>query len=164
MLVNVFNGSWNGGYLVDGGRNLFKCSSMINEKLKCGSITYMNSVTSDSYETEGYHIVTPSTGIDNNGIGFRFDDYSVFDIHAGDTITFSLDVKGTSDSNTPFIKIHMDSNGDDAWWTGTASSNRRSFSPSNEFRRVSITWTIPENADTFVKKKHLVCNSWQLRI
>lgn len=152
MLVNVFNGSWNGGYLVDGGRNLFKCSSMINEKLKCGSITYMNSVTSDSYETEGYHIVTPSTGNDNNGIGFRFDDYSVFDIHAGDTITFSLDVKGTSDSNTPFIKIHMDSNGDDAWWTGTASSNRRSFSPSNEFRRVSITWTIPENADTFVKK------------
>lgn len=152
MLVNVFNGSWNGGYLVDGGRNLFKCSSMINESLICDAVGRTNSVTLSSYESAGYHIVTPSTGNNNNGACFRFDDYSILGIHAGDTITFSLDVKGMSDSNTPFLRIHMNSTGDGNWWTGTAQSKSCYFIPSSEFTRVSMTWTIPENADTFAKK------------
>jgi hypothetical protein len=135
-----------------GGRNLFKCSSMINERLVCDGIHRMNSVTSDSYETEGCHIVTPSTGNDNNGVGFYFEDYSILGIHAGDTITFSLDVKGTSDSNTPFLRIHMDSTGDECWWTGTAISKPYSFIPSSEFARISITWTIPKDAGTFSSK------------
>lgn len=135
-----------------GGRNLFKCSSMINERLVCDDIPPMNSVTLFSYESEGYHIVTPSTGNLNNGVGFYFKNYSILGIHAGDTITFSFDVKGTSDSNTPFMRIHMDSTGGGNWWTGTAMSKPYSFIPSSEFTRVSMTWTIPENADTFVKK------------
>ena len=135
-----------------GGRNLFKCSSMINERLVCDGIHRMNSVTLFSYESEGYHIVTPSTGNDNNGVGFYFEDYSILDIHAGDTITFSVDVKGTSDSNAPFLRIHMDSTGDECWWTGTAISKPYSFIPSSEFARISITWTIPKDAGTFSNK------------
>lgn len=134
-----------------GGRNLFKCSSMINERLVCDGIHRMNSVTLFSYESEGYHIVTPSTG-NNNGVGFYFEDYSILDIHAGDTITFSVDVKGTSDSNAPFLQIHMDSTGDECWWTGTATSKPYSFIPSSEFARISITWTIPKDAGTFSNK------------
>lgn len=136
-----------------GGRNLFKCSSMINEQLVCDDIYPMNSVTSFSYESEGYHIVTPSTGNLNNGVGFYFNNYSILGIHAGDTITFSFDVKGTSDSNTPFMRIHMNSTGDGNWWSGTAMSKPYSFIPSSEFARISITWTIPEDAGTFSKKR-----------
>lgn len=136
-----------------GGRNLFKCSSMINEQLVCNDIYPMNSVTSFSYESEGYHIVTPSTGNLNNGVGFYFNNYSILGIHAGDTITFSFDVKGTSDSNTPFMRIHMNSTGDGNWWSGTAMSKPYSFIPSSEFARISITWTIPEDAGTFSKKR-----------
>lgn len=136
-----------------GGRNLFKCSSMINERLVCDDIHPMNSVTSFSYESEGYHIVTPSTGNLNNGVGFYFNNYSILGIHAGDTITFSFDVKGTSDSNTPFMRIHMNSTGDGNWWSGTAMSKPYSFIPSSEFARISITWTIPEDAGTFSKKR-----------
>lgn len=136
-----------------GGRNLFKCSSMINEQLVCDDIYPMNSVTSFSYESEGYHIVTPSTGNLNNGVGFYFNNYSILGIHAGDTITFSFDVKGTSDSNTPFMRIHMSSTGDGNWWSGTAMSKPYSFIPSSEFARISITWTIPEDAGTFSKKR-----------
>ena len=47
MLVNVFNGSWNGGYLVDGGRNL-----ILNSKgdTKSGFFKYFNTVTDEYAE------------------------------------------------------------------------------------------------------------------
>lgn len=37
MLVNVFDGSWNGGYLVDGGRNLLKNTSTAWKSLTCST-------------------------------------------------------------------------------------------------------------------------------
>lgn len=129
-----------------GGRNLLRKSSMIGEQLSCYDIIYMNSVISMGYEKEGFHLVTPSDGNINNGIGFHFTDFKTL-VQSGDTVTFSFDVKGSSDGNNPFTNILMPANNDN-WWTGTNSSISY-FTPTSVFKRVSVTWTIPSDADTF---------------
>lgn len=131
-----------------GGRNLLRQSSLIGEQLMCNSITTMNSVTLSQYEEEGYHIVTPSTGNGNNGIGFMYDDFTSLNIKQGDTITFSCDIKGTSDSHKPNIIIRFQANSPSSvWWGGnSASSNPVYFTPSNDnWERIFVTYTIPSD-------------------
>lgn len=132
--------------IVVGGRNLLHKSSMIDEQLLCYDIIYMNDVTSIKYEKEGFHLITPSSGNENNGIGFHFTGFTTL-AQSGDTITFSFDVKGSSDGNQPFTNILMNANTDN-WWTGNKSYNAF-FVPTNAFQRVSVTYTIPTNANTF---------------
>lgn len=131
-----------------GGRNLLRQSSLIGEQLICNSITTMNSVTLMQYEEEGYHIVTPSTDNFNNGIGFRYNDFTSLNIKQGDTITFSCDIKGTSDSHKPNITIRFQANSSSGVWWGNnaASSNPVYFTPSNDnWKRISVTYTIPSD-------------------
>ena len=129
-----------------GGRNLLYKSSMIDEQLLCYDIIGMNDVTLNKYEKEGFHLITPSTGNKNNGVGFHFTDFTTL-AQSGDTIIFSFDVKGSSDNNKPFTNILMSANAD-SWWLGIASNNIF-FVPTNAFQRVSVTFTIPANANTF---------------
>lgn len=131
-----------------GGRNLLRQSSLIGEQLMCNSITIMNSVTLRQYEEEGYHIVTPSEGNQNNGIGFDYNDFTSLNIKQGDTITFSCDIKGTSDSHKPNMIIRFQANSSSGVWWGNnaASSNPVYFTPSNDnWQRISVTYTIPSD-------------------
>lgn len=131
-----------------GGRNLLQHSVLAGEQLMCNSITIMNSVTLMQYEEEGYHIVTPSTGNFNNGIGFQYNDFTSLNIKQGDTITFSCDIKGTSDSHKPHITIRFQANSSSGvWWGANAtSSNPVYFTPSNDnWERISVTYTIPSD-------------------
>lgn len=132
-----------------GGRNLFRHSSMVNEQLICDEITYMNSVTSAKYEDNGFHLVTPSGGNQNNGIGFKFNDFASL-AKENDTITFSFDVKGEDDDYTSFTDIYMAAN-TETWYTGI-NSLTVDFVPTNKFKRVHVTWTIPSDADSFKNK------------
>lgn len=131
-----------------GGRNLLRQSSLVGEQLICNSIDMMNSVTLMQYEEEGYHIVTPSTGNFNNGIGFRYNDFTSLNIKQGDTITFSCDIKGTSDSHKPNVTIRFQANSSSGVWWGNnaASSNSVYFTSSNDnWKRISVTYTIPSD-------------------
>lgn len=128
-----------------GGRNLLKNSSMVGEKLNCSDIIDMNSVSAKAYESSGFHLITPTTGNPNNGVGFQFNDFLSLGINAGDTITFSLDVKGSSDSNKPSIRIIFQGKGSN-WWTGSSSSLNTQFTPTSEFKRVYVTYTLPDSA------------------
>lgn len=150
MLVNIFDGVWNSGYLVDGGRNLFKHSSLIGEKLLCDYINMCNSVTSAKYEDIGIHLVTPSDGNANNGIQFVIFDYTSLGLKRGDTITFSADIKGTSDNHTPFITIWLPSKSNKEWWTGSKSIDTN-FTPTDTFQRVKNTFTIPASTETLIE-------------
>lgn len=123
--------------------NLLHNSSMIGEELVCDSITNMNSITSRAYESEGFHMVTPDTGNQNNGYGFHFNDFTKFGISPGDTIIFSLDVKGSSTGRSPFINIHFKGNGTNWWGTGIVQSDASYFEPTDEFQRVSVIFTLP---------------------
>lgn len=130
--------------LMVGGRNLFKHSSLVGEQLVCDGINYCNSIDTMKYEDSGCHIVTPNAGNSNNGIQFKFNDISTLGLKKGDTITFSIDVKGTSDVNNPFLKIWLPKEKTDVWWVGT-SSDGVEFVPTKEFKRASVTFTIPSS-------------------
>lgn len=128
--------------LMVGGRNLFKHSSLVGEQLVCDSVNGCNSIDTKKYEDIGYHIVTPNAGNFNNGILFVFKDFTTLGLKKGDTITFSIDVKGTSDEHNPFLKIWLPKDDPNAWWVGDQSDNSE-FVPTNEFKRASVTFTIP---------------------
>lgn len=130
--------------LMVGGRNLFKHSSLVGEQLVCDSVNGCNSIDTMKYEDSGYHIVTPNAGNLNNGILFVFKDFTTLGLKKGDTITFSIDVKGTSDEHNPFLKIWLPKEKIDVWWEGT-SSNMAEFVPTKEFKRASVTFTIPSS-------------------
>lgn len=130
--------------LMVGGRNLFKHSSLVGEQLVCDDISGCNSIDTMKYEDSGYHLVTPNAGNSNNGIQFKFNDISTLGLKKGDTITFSIDVKGTSDGNNPFLKIWLPKEKIEVWWDGT-SSDGVEFVPTKEFKRASVTFTIPSS-------------------
>lgn len=133
-----------------GGRNLLQHSSLVGEQLMCNSICTMNNVTLMQYEEEGYHIVTPSTGNSNNGIGFMYKDFTSLNIKQGDTITFSCDIKGTSNTHSPFIKIHFSAKGANYVWWGSSSTGSKDgiFTPlENKWQRISVTYAIPDTSE-----------------
>ena len=134
-----------------GGRNLLRYSSLLGESLACDVISIMNTVTSHSYETDGFHLVTPSDGNGNNGVGFCFFDFENLGIYPGDTITLSADIKGISDSNKPFLSIHFAGTSTVWWGTGTIVKSV-SFAPESRFKRVSVSITLP-SADKFTNNK-----------
>lgn len=130
-----------------GGRNLLLHSSMIGEKLKCDNTIHMNSVTSKEYETDGLHLITPSSGDKNNGVGFIYNDFTKLGINAGDTIVFSLLVKGSSDDNDPFINIIFQNDGETWYGKNVLMSLESHFTPTDAFQKVYIAYTLPKNAN-----------------
>lgn len=128
-----------------GGRNLLLHSSMIGEKLKCDDTIFMNSVTSLEYETDGLHLITPSSGNQNNGVGFAYNDFTKLGINAGDTIAFSLLVKGSSDDNDPFINIIFQNDGETWYGENILMSLESHFTPTDAFQKVYVAYTLPKN-------------------
>lgn len=126
-----------------GGRNLLRNSSMIGERLKCDRSSKCNSATTLAYSNDGFHIVTPSEGNNNNGIVFIYDDFTRLGINIGDTITFSLLVKGSSDSNKPFINIIFQNDGTTWYDKGTIQSLGIEFTPTDVFQKIYVTYTLP---------------------
>lgn len=123
-----------------GGRNLLKQSSMIGEKLICDGYISCNNCNIAEYTNEGFHIITPTTGNANNGIAFYFDNFATLGINCGDTITFSCDIKGTSDSNAPFISIHISDNN---WYGSDVVQKNTIVSISSSWQRASATIIVP---------------------
>lgn len=128
-----------------GGRNLLLHSSMIGEKLKCDDTIFMNSITSLEYETDGLHLITPSSGNQNNGVGFVYNDFTKLGINAGDTIAFSLLVKGSSDDHVPFINIIFQNDGETWYGENILASLESHFTPTDAFQKVYVTYTLPKN-------------------
>lgn len=126
-----------------GGRNLLRNSSMNGERLKCDRSQPCNSITTLAYSNDGFHIVTPSEGNNNNGIVFIYDDFTRLGINIGDTITFSLLVKGSSDSNKPFINIIFQNDGTTLYDKGTVRSSDGDFTPMDVFQKIYVTYTLP---------------------
>ena len=133
--------------------NLVKGSSMTNgTRLVSDGTNAMNNVNTNVYENDGFHIITPSSGNSNNGIGFVYNDFSILGIKPGDTLTFSCDVKGTSDTNNPFIRLHFQASGTTWYDSGHLESSDGQFTPTADFKRVSVTYTLPDK-DVYKSKR-----------
>jgi hypothetical protein len=131
-----------------GGRNLLKRSSMIGEKLVCDNYFGCNNCDTKEYTNEGFHIITPTEGDANNGIAFSFDNFTILGINGGDTITFSCDIKGTSDSHAPFVSIHISDNN---WYGSDVVQKNTNVNITKDWQRVSVTITTP----TGLTKNHM---------
>lgn len=131
-----------------GGRNLLKHSSMIGEKLICDNYFICNNCNIQEYTNDGFHIITPTEGNANNGIAFAFDNFTIMEINGGDTITFSCDIKGTSDSHAPFVSIHISDNN---WYGSGVVQKNTTVSITKDWQRVSVTITTP----TGLTKNHM---------
>lgn len=136
------------GDLQIGGRNLLKHSSMIGEKLICDNYFICNNCNIQEYTNDGFHIITPTEGDANNGIAFAFDNFTIMEINGGDTITFSCDIKGTSDSHVPFVSIHISDNN---WYGSGVVQKNTDVSITKDWQRVSVTITTP----TGLTKNHM---------
>lgn len=133
--------------------NLVKGSSMTNgTRLVSDGTEGMNNVNTNVYENDGFHIITPSSGNNNNGIGFVYNDFSILGIKPGDALTFSCDVKGTSDTNKPFIRLHFQASGTIWYDSGHLESSDGQFTPTADFKRVSVTYTLPDK-DVYKSKR-----------
>lgn len=131
-----------------GGRNLLKHSSMIGEKLICDNYFICNNCNIQEYTNDGFHIITPTESNANNGIAFAFDNFTIMEINGGDTITFSCDIKGTSDSHAPFVSIHISDNN---WYGSGVVQKNTNVSITKDWQRVSVTITTP----TGLTKNHM---------
>lgn len=133
-----------------GGRNLIKNSTLINGKSTNFYQSNCNNCTS-SYSKDGLSISNPSGGVpENNGISFK-GEFRSLEITSGDTITFSFDVKGSTDkyANCNIILQGMNTTGN--WWeNNTITSKRVMFSAKqDEFSRFSVSLKIPDDISNF---------------
>lgn len=133
-----------------GGRNLIKNSTLINGEPTNFHKETCNECTS-SYFKDGLSILNPSGGVPfNNGISFK-GEFKSLEITSGDTITFSFDVKGSTDkyANCNIILQGMNTTGN--WWeNNTITSKRVMFSAKqDEFSRFSVSLKIPDDISNF---------------
>lgn len=130
-----------------GGRNLFHQSSLTesNPIAKANwKKTIINNISSGEFTNEGYHFTTNTVGVsDSNGPAFAIKRNSC-GLKTGDTVTFSVDVKGTVGTGNPLIQY---------WSTTPNSSNywaRRVFGDSlqnvkkDTFTRYKVVVTLED--------------------
>lgn len=133
-----------------GGRNLIKNSTLINGEPTNFHKETCNRCTS-SYSKNGLSISNPSGGVPvNNGILFK-GGFESLGITSDDTITFSFDVKGSTDKYANCNIILQGMNTDGAWWeNNTITSKRVMFSAKqDEFSRFSVSLKIPDDISNF---------------
>ena len=131
--------------MIDGniiGRNLLDSSGLIDWNGRNWSNGTINDIIINEVTSEGWHFKTGNTGVFNsNGICINFERKNS-GLKTGDVVTFSVDVKGTIGSGSPYIQY---------WSTTTSSSdfwNRREFGDlmndvkSDEWTRYSVTVTL----------------------
>ena len=133
-----------------GGRNLIKNSTLINGKPTNFYQSNCNNCTS-SYSKDGLSISNPSGGVPiNNGISFK-GGFESLGITSDDTITFSFDVKGSTDkyANCNIILQGMNTTGN--WWESTSIMSKRVMfsAKQDEFSRFSVSLKIPDDISNF---------------
>jgi hypothetical protein len=104
------------------------------------SIVNMNDVDGVIYTNDGLSVLTPNSGIENNGIGFKVlfgNKYSF-----GDTVTFSVDVKGSNITGKLILSAWCSTPSSQYWWANEIISVKKSFTK-DTFARYAITITVP---------------------
>jgi len=126
-----------------GERNLIIGSSLQYKTIPSNvnwSIVNMNDVDGVIYTDNGLSVLTPNSGIENNGVGFKVlfgNKYSF-----GDTVTFSVDVKGSNTTGNLILSAWSSTPSSQFWWANEIISVKKSFTK-DTFTRYAITITVP---------------------
>lgn len=147
----VCDSSWEAVNDVEiGGRNLLGNSSFSETLNMTGmSYTWCNAVTELKIDNGTGHLITPSTGNNNNGAIWFWNNTQPSTISFGDTITFSVDLKGVSESDNTTISIHSNfkNNKGDWWYSNGNNRTDTIFNVTEEWKRISVTYKLPETKD-----------------
>lgn len=130
-----------------GGRNLIKASSFLYTKLPTNAnfeITTVNNVSSSEFTSNGYHYTaTANNGAQNSSKGILINSKN-FELHIGDTISVSNDIKGKfGTSNTGLRIMHASTTDSNFWASGTPATPHPTTIA--EWTRKSLVYTIPTN-------------------
>lgn len=129
------------------------------------SITWCNNVTSYSKDTQEdcAHLVVPTTGNPNNGIGYVFNTAdTTLGLSHNQTITFSCDIKGIVGTDLPYLAIRMNFGSEGTWYSngkGYVFSKTSTMEgvTENTFKRYSVTYTIPADNSNYDAFKLFLC-------
>lgn len=104
---------------------------------------FCNSISSYTPSVSGIHLVTPNSGNVNNGFRYFVNAFSKAQVSLGKTYTISCSVKGTSDTNKPFLCIGYNIKQTSAFWYQNNVQTIKIFTPTNIYQRISCTITLP---------------------
>ena len=126
------------------GKNLLNASMLTTADANTPNLMtdVINDCNNYGFTAEGWHFATSSTGVANsNGVSVRLP-RSYSGLKPGDTVTFSIDIKGTIGTGTPVVQ----------YWSTTPTGNyfwaRREFGDvftdvkKDEWQRYSMTVTL----------------------
>lgn len=128
-----------------GGRNLFTYSTLTDGDPvgKCNwGRGYINNSKHIGYTSDGFHFTTDSTGIDtSNGVAFVID-RKKYGLKTGDTVTFSVDVKGTVGTGEPLIQYWASTSTDSHFWARREFGDSLKEVEKDTYNRYKVTVTL----------------------
>lgn len=128
-----------------GGRNLFTYSTLTDGDPvgKCNwGRGYINNSKHIGYTSDGFHFTTDSTGIDtSNGVAFVID-RKKYGLKTGDTVTFSVDVKGTVGTGEPLIQYWASTSTDSNFWARREFGDSLKEVEKDTYNRYKVTVTL----------------------
>lgn len=150
---------------VGANKNLLTNSQNTIKPDNADSITWCNNVTSYSKDTQEdcAHLVVPTTGNPNNGIGYVFNTAdTTLGLSHNQTITFSCDIKGIVGTDLPYLAIRMNFGSEGTWYDngkGYVFSKTSTMEgvTENTFKRYSVTYTIPADNSNYDAFKLFLC-------
>lgn len=112
----------------------------------------MNNYVSKGYSNNGFHFATSSSGsADNNGPLFMFNRDNL-GLKTGDTVTFSVDVKGTTGTGNPQIQYWSSTIQSSNLWAKQIIGDSLYGISSTFYKRLSITITLEDRYPNVLKE------------
>lgn len=122
--------------------NLFTCSTLTDgdqENKANWRRGFINNSTHIGYTNDGFHFTTNEQGLkDSNGISFNISrDKS--GLHVGDTVTFSVDIKGTIGTGNPQMQYWGSTKTDSSDWATRVFGDSLKTVKKDSYTRYSVT-------------------------
>ena len=127
--------------------NMFTCSTLTDGD-PSGKANWVrsgiNSFSVIGYSDEGLRFTTNSEGVeDSNGVAFAID-RKAYDLQTGDTVTFSVDVKGTIGTGKPLIQYWSTTATESHYWARRAFGDSFKSVQKDTYTRYKVTVTLQD--------------------
>lgn len=140
--------------------NMFTCSTLTegNQESKANWVrSGINDFSVIGYSDEGLRFTTNSEGIeDSNGVAFAID-RKVYDLQTGDTVTFSVDVKGTIGTGKPLIQYWSTTATDSHYWARRAFGDSLKAVQKDTYTTYKVTVTLQDVHSTATTNTDYFC-------
>lgn len=127
--------------------NLFTCSTLTDgdqENKANWARSGINNWSVIGYSDEGLHFTTNSEGVaDSNGVSFCIN-RKVYNLQTGDTVTFSVDIKGTIGTGKPLVQYWSSTPTDNNYWARRVFGDSLKTVQKDTYTRYKVTVTLQD--------------------